>query len=171
MSVSLAITACVTLLPTKVNAATLTILPNGETQKDPGDSINFIFVLEPAPFSVVRFRGFGFNRDSNELSMALNGGFTFPLNGLITRTTTVLSRTFTVLTPVKDGSSDLNGFVFYDESSLSGDSIGLISTAIGADVVPLPLVPVPEPATIFGTVTALGCGTLFRRKSVKKKKS
>jgi hypothetical protein len=45
MSVSLAMTACATLIPTKANAATLTVTPVGTLQKNPGESITFIVAL------------------------------------------------------------------------------------------------------------------------------
>jgi len=67
---------------------------------------------------------------------------------------------FDVLTPVKDGISDLfDAKVFYEENGLQGET----PFASGADVVP-----VPEPLTIFGTATAFGCGVLFKRKFSKK---
>jgi hypothetical protein len=162
ISVGLAMTACVALMPTKAKAATLTIIPSGEIQKNPGDLIEFSFVFTPDPGSVVTFRSAGFSRDPNELSPALGGGFTFPINGLINNETTVLRRTFTVLTPFKDGIRDLTGAVVYRESSPTE----IIISASGADVVPV--VAVPEPLTIFGTAIGLGCGVLFKQKSSKK---
>jgi hypothetical protein len=47
ISVSLAMTACATLIPTKANAATLTLTPVGSLQRNPGDSIEFILTLNP----------------------------------------------------------------------------------------------------------------------------
>jgi hypothetical protein len=49
------------------------------------------------------------------------------------------------------------------------DSSGLViqdGTFVGSDFVTS--TPVPEPLTMFGTATALGCGVLFKRKSSKK---
>jgi hypothetical protein len=50
-----------------------------------------------------------------------------------------------------------------------GESAVSQLTSIAPGVVDV--VPVPEPLTIFGTATALGCGALFKRKSSKNKKS
>ena len=163
-------TACATLIPTKVNAATLTIIPGGEIQKKPGDSIEFTFVLTPAPGSVGIFRGLGFGWDTTELFLPLNGGggdFVLATGSLINNTTTVVRRTFNVLTPVKDGINDIGAFAFYNELDSLENSTRIIG-ANGPDVVP---VTVPEPLTIFGTATALGCGAFFKRKSFKKKKN
>jgi hypothetical protein len=71
--------------------------------------------------------------------------------------------TFTVLTPVKDGLRDVIATASYDESGPLGNFPELSITRLGPDVVP-----VPEPLTIFGTATGLGCGVLFKRKSSKK---
>ena len=161
VSVSLAMTACAALMPTKANAATLTVTPVGEITKNPGDSIEFSFVLTPAPSSTVKVNLFASGRDSSELSSS-TGGTPFEIGSLITMATTFTSR-HTVLTPVKDGISDLNVLLLYDEFGPSGTFTNLQATALGADVVP-----VPEPLTIFGTATAFGCGVLFKRKSSKK---
>lgn len=163
ISVGLAMTACVALMPTKAKAATLTIIPSGEIPKNPGDLIEFSFVFTPDPGSVVTFRSAGFSRDPSELSSALGGGFTFPINGLINNETTVLRRTFTVLTPFKDGIRDLTGAVVYREPTSPNE---IIISAPGADIVPAEAV--PEPLTIFGTAIGLGCGVLFKQKSSKK---
>jgi hypothetical protein len=65
MSVSLAMTACATLIPTKANAATLTVTPVGTLQKKPGESITFIVALNQAPSTgnVLRFIFLDFNYD------------------------------------------------------------------------------------------------------------
>jgi hypothetical protein len=165
MSVGLAMTACATFIPTKVNAATLTVVPGGTIPKNPGDSIEFIFSLNPGSTSFsVLFLDFIYQFDGGELSQPLGGGvqkapFGTPVNG----TTTVGRVTFDVITPVKDGMSDLfSARAFY----LEGDVLKETSFASGGDVVP-----VPEPVTIFGTVTALGCGTLFKRKFSKRRQA
>jgi hypothetical protein len=172
VSVSLAMAACSTLIPTKASAATLTVTPVGEIPKRPGDSIEFIVELNPGPSTVVKLLGYGFIPDNSELSFPTENltGFR-PLIPITTgtpiNTTTILaSGSFNVLTPVKDGSSDFKASVLYEEYSSSGTPTQFTVFASGGDVVP-----VPEPVTIFGTFTALGCGTLFKRKSFKKKKS
>jgi hypothetical protein len=92
-------------------------------------------------------------------------------NTLITNTITVARRTFDVIAPLRDGSSDVfNASVFYRESSLPGAPLNPIQFTpfvSGGDVVPVPE-PVPEPLTIFGTAIGLGGGILFKRKSFKK---
>ena len=162
ISISLAMTACITLIPTKVYAVTLTVIPGDEIAKKPGDSIEFSFVLTPDPGSVVRFRGLGYTWDITELSISQYSEFTLPIGSLINNPTTVDRRIFNVLTPVKDGRSDVGPFAFYDELDSLENSTQIIG-AEGPDVVP-----VPEPLTIFGTAIGLGCGVLFKRKSSKK---
>ncbi len=162
ISISLAMTACITLIPTKVSAVTLTVIPGDEIATKPGDSIEFSFVLTPDPGSVVRFIGLGYFWDVTELSISQYSEFTLPTGSLINNPTTVDRRTFNVLTPVKDGGSDVGSFAFYDELDSLENSTKIIS-AFGPDVVP-----VPEPLTIFGTAIGLGCGVLFKRKSSKK---
>jgi hypothetical protein len=155
-------TACITLIPTKVSAVTLTVIPGDEIATKPGDSIEFSFVLTPDPGSVVRFIGLGYFWDVTELSISQYSEFTLPTGSLINNPTIVDRRTFNVLTPVKDGDSDVGSFAFYDELDSLENSTKII-TGFGPDVVP-----VPEPLTIFGTAIGLGCGVLFKRKSSKK---
>jgi PEP-CTERM putative exosortase interaction domain len=170
VSVGLAMTVCATFMPTKASAVTLTFTPVGEIPKKPGDSITFIFSLNPGSSSPSRFISFtepGY--DGSELSLRTNESFTVSANTLITNTITVATRTFDVLTPVRDGKSDIfNISALYRESNLPGTPLNPIlpvsSTSV-ADVVPEP---VPEPLTMFGTALGLGCGVLFKRKSSKK---
>src|SRR4028118_1701336 len=71
ISVSLAMTACAALIPTKANAATLTVTPIGTLLKNPGESITFIVSLNPAPFEgfdSFTFKGLFYDYDGNELS-------------------------------------------------------------------------------------------------------
>ena len=162
VSVSVGMIACATLMHTRANAATLTIIPSGEIQKSSGELIEFSLVLDPAPFSPVKILGsILLGLDGGELSSVEPGIITTPSGTLINTTTTIATYKYKVLTPVKDGVSDLQATVFYEESSPS-DIIRFVS-ANGADVVP-----VPEPLTIFGTAIGLGCGVLFKRKSFKK---
>jgi hypothetical protein len=166
LSIGLAMTACATFMPTKASAVTLTFTPVGEIPKKPGDSITFIFSLNPAPSSALRFIAFtepGY--DGNELSLRTNESFTVMENTLITNTITIARRTFDVLTPVKDGQSDVfNISALYRESSLPGAPLNPIQSVSSASVADV----VPEPITIFGTAIGLGCGVLFKRKSSKK---
>ena len=168
MSVSLAMTACATLIPTKANAATLTVTPVGTLQKQPGESITFIVALNQAPSTgnVLKFIFLDFNYDDSELSPSVNGINLEPPNTPVNNTKTIARLTFDVLRPVKDGMSDLfNVRAIYRD----GESAVSQLTSIAPGVVDV--VPVPEPLTIFGTATALGCGALFKRKSSKNKKS
>jgi hypothetical protein len=168
VSVSLAMTVCATLIPTKVNAATLTIRPSGdEIPARPGDSIDFTFALSPARDSLVTFTAWSSFFDSSELSSVLGIRLLVPLGSPISFPQLIARGTFTVLTPVKDGIRDVGATVSYNESGRFGDFPGLSITRLGGDVVPVSE-PVPEPLTIFGTATALGCGVLFKRKSSKK---
>jgi hypothetical protein len=174
ISVSLAMTACATLIPTKVNAATLTVTPVGTLQKNPGDSITFLLSLNPIASNplppdtpnrnLINFQTFIYEYDGNELSFSGASGL-LPPNTLISNTRTIVELTFNVLQPVRDGNSDLfNAKAYYN------DSTGVFrETSIAPNVVDV--VPVPEPLTIFGTVTGLGCGALFKRKFSKQKES
>jgi len=171
VSIGLAMTACATFMPTKASAVTLTVTPVGEIPRNPGDSITFIFSLNPAPSSALRFFAFtGPGYDGTELSLRTNESFTVMENTLITNTITVARRTFDVIAPLRDGSSDVfNASVFYRESSLPGAPLNPIQFTpfvSGGDVVP-----VPEPLTMFGTAVALGYGAIFKRKYSKKTES
>jgi len=167
ISVSLAMTACASLISTKVNAATLTFLPVGTLQKNPGDSIEFILTLNPSESAnpgqveTVQIREIFVSYDINELFLLTE--WKVPFNTIVNNTTTIASFTFKVLNPVKneDGNVDVSTVVGYTEQNhLIYD---FSSTNFKNDIEP-----VPEPLTIFGTATALGCGVLFKRKSSKK---
>ena len=160
VSLSLAMTACVTFVSTKANAATLTVIPVGEIQKRPGESIEFIFAFTPNPSTpnTTRFSAFDYSFDGSELSLSRED--LSPFDTLVNNTRTIARLTFDILNPVKDGRSDVfNAKVYYTEGGLPGET----SFVSGADVVP-----VPEPLTIFGTAIGLGSGVLFKRKSSKK---
>jgi hypothetical protein len=165
ISVSLAMTACASLIPIKTNAATLIVRPGGELPRRPGDTIEFIFELNPAPSTAVIFKGFSFIGDANELGFRAGEGYTIAPNTIINTAIIVATRIFTVRTPVNDepGRGDLNATVSYHQSGPSGTPITLRASGTSGDIVP-----VPEPLTIFGTATALGWGALFKRKSSKK---
>jgi hypothetical protein len=158
-------TAYATLMPTKANAATLTLKPVGEVQAITGSSIEFKLELTPSPMSIIKIIDFSFIRgDATELSDP-TAGISIELNSLINGLTTIGTRTYTVLQPEKDGMSDVLATVHYEEIGPSGTA-RFNGAASGADVVPVEIV--PEPITIFGTAIALGCGALFKRKSSKK---
>jgi hypothetical protein len=161
ISVSLAMTACATLIPTKANAATLTVIPIGGLQRNPGDSITFIFSLNPAPSigNVLRFTSFDYAWDGSELSFNREE-FRAEIDSPINNTTTIGRVVFDVTAPVKDGGSDI-----FDAVAFTREGDEAIRTPSDSVV---DVHPVPEPLSIFGTATALGCGVLFKRKSSKK---
>ncbi len=165
VSVSLAMTACATLISTKANAATLTVTPDGEISKNPGELIQFIFEFTPTPSRTAISLSLIFGRDGSELAEVESGVLLPPAEGFtITGPTIIANPTYKVLTPKKDGISDISAILLYQEYDPSGNFYTSILEVGGADVV-------PEPLTIFGTVTALGLGTLFKQKSSKKRKA
>lgn len=157
VSVTLAMTACVALMPTKASAATLTVIPVAEIQKQPGEVVEFLFAFTPnVSLFTTKFLAFTYQYDGSELSLALNGVTMLPMNTIVNNTTTVGSVRFNVMPGVvKDGSSDLfNAKVFYEHNGP-----GETPFASGADVVP-----VPEPLTMLGAAAALGYGAILKRK-------
>jgi hypothetical protein len=163
VSVSLAMTACATLIPTKANAFIFTLTPLDNLQKNRGEQISFILRVDPQNDSIVIPRIYNpsiFNYDLNELAFSR----TQPLIDLsepVTRPRNIAAFIFDVINPIKDGQTDLRS-VTIDYRIRTGEG----SFDIGGDN--LDVEPVPEPLTIFGTATALGCGVLFKRKSSKK---
>jgi hypothetical protein len=171
MSVSLAMTACATFIPTKANAATLTVTPIDTLQKKPGESITFILSLNSTRFEVgdsFKLTRLSYSYDKNELSLDPSRTSEISPNTIISNTTIIARVTFNVLQPVKDGVSDLSGFAFYQDSN--NDITNTPNWDEVLDVEPVPE-RVPEPLTMLGTATALGYGVLFKRESFKKKKS
>jgi hypothetical protein len=159
-------------MPTKANAATLTVIPVGEIQKKPGESIEFIFAFDPTPSFgyIVRFITLDFSFDQSELSERADERFTLPINTAINNTTTVARRRFDVIRPIKDGSADLfNARVTYNLGGAVRDSVTL--SVSGGDVVPVPEQGVPEPLTMLGAAAALGYGAILKRKFSENTKS
>src|SRR4028118_1028472 len=111
ISVSLAMTACATLIPTKANALNFTLTPVGSLQRNPGDSIEFLLKVYPVdPFTGsiddVTIRTItSVYRDANELSppQIVNQ----VLNTSLTATTTIARLLYKVDQPVKDKQNDL----------------------------------------------------------------
>jgi len=169
ISVSLAMTACASLIPTKANAISLTLTPVGSLYRNPGDSIEFLLKLTPDANQRVRVQGISIPFfDTTELS---NGRVVRPVSPdrILTTATTIASLIFKVDAPVKDveddilGLGDVSGLVQYlDVNTNISQSRGIS----GYDVQP-----VPEPLTILGAATALGYGTIFKRKYSKKRVS
>jgi hypothetical protein len=99
MSVSLAMTACATFIPTKANAATLTVTPIDTLQKKPGESITFIFSLNSAQFEVAdsfKLTFFNYSYDKNELSLDPSRTSQISPNTIISNTAIVARVTFNV---------------------------------------------------------------------------
>ena len=160
--------ACASLIPTKVYAATLTVVPVGSLKKNPGDSIDFILAFNPQA-SVdkrIEFSRIEFDFDQDELSSAPGSPQQYIMPGTIVNFTTTVGRlSFNVIRPTKDGVNDVFARIFYDEIDVSlGTQVPRATLVAGGGDVE----PVPEPLTIFGTATAIGCGILFKRKSFKK---
>ncbi len=168
ISVSLAMTACATLISTKANAATLTVTPVGEIPKSPGELIQFIFEFTPTPSRVATNLALIFSLDGSELFQIEPGILPPPGNIMISGRTIIADPTYRVLTPVRDGISDTGAILLYQESDPSGTFITNFLTVEGADIVPRSVEPVPEPLTMLGAATALGYGVILKRKSSKK---
>lgn len=167
ISVSLAMTACATLIPTKVNAVTFTLTPVDTLQKNPEDSIEFLLKVNPIdPFTgsreeVTIQRISNFYHDFFELS--------FPeivdqvLGRRLTTTTTIARLISNVRQPVKNGQNDVTVKIDY---RLGNSSRTISGFAEGGDVQP-----VPEPLTMFGAAAALGYGAILKRKYSKNTES
>jgi hypothetical protein len=180
LPLSLAMTACAALIPTKVNAVTLSIdsTPASifrEIKAKPGDLITFTYkvILNNTTNNIVPRILFS-DFDKTELSSFAELEWLVPVGRPIayipgsfpTTTTTVSIATLRlkVDNPVKDTKPDVWGTLTFDEENATSDqSFGLNLPGNGSDVVP-----VPEPLTMFGTALGLGCGVLFKRKSSKK---
>jgi hypothetical protein len=175
---SVAITACTSLIPIKANAARLILIPVQPLdikviQRSPGDSLQFILRLEEIGIrNSVEIQGYSVDYDRTELSLVQTVD-AIGLNQLLIHPTDLARYTFEVLeSVVKDGKGDISATVNYRTQPYftSPPRFESIGTGSLYDVEPVPA-PVPEPLTIFGTATALGCGALFKRKSSKKKVS
>jgi hypothetical protein len=171
ISVSLAMTACATLIPTKANAVTFTLTPLGSLQRNRGDSIDFVLKLNPTSFNgglnEVQITGISLIFDENELSLVPDRPHEIiEFNRPFTTETAIAYFNFNVERPVKDGQADLTPTVRYRENR--GSIIPhTFRGGSSVDVQPVEQ-PVPEPLTILGAATALGYGAILKRKSSKK---
>lgn len=176
VSLSLAITACATFIPTKVDAASLTytILPVGSLQRNPGDTIEFSLIVDPSTLNttgglLIKEVIFPPQFDGNELSFK-------PLQSMrvsnytATTTTTIASLFFTVREGVvKDGETDvIQVNVPYTYTHPQFGVVNGEAYAGSNQEEILDVEPVPEPLTIFGAATALGYGAILKRKFSKK---
>jgi hypothetical protein len=169
ISVSLAMTACATLIPTKANAFSFTLTPVGSLQRNPGDSIEFLLKVNPidprtGSLDEITIRGISnFYHDFNELSLPQIVIFNQFLNTKLTATTTIARVISNVRQPVKDRQNDITVQVNYQ----LGNSFGTTpARPTGGDVEP-----VPEPFTMFGAAAALGYGAILKRKYSKNTES
>jgi hypothetical protein len=160
--VGLVITTCTSFVPTKVSAATLTVTPVGELIKKPGEEIEFNFVF--TPHTRVRVTATWFTYDSTELFLLEESPIR--LVPFITSEPITIFQRFSVLTPLKNGQSDATGQIYYYELDEFDNLIdfGASNVALGADIVPIPQQPVPEPLTMLGAAAALGYGAILKRK-------
>jgi hypothetical protein len=162
-----------TFMPSKANAISLTFERTGDLLVEINDPIVFNVNLEPSDqtlFGII-FRDLTYSYDDIELAFDQTSKIwrdtTFgPGEG----TKTIANLKFNVRRGVRKDEGTLGDLsallATYDTVDSNGNIIerGLtISTKDTVDVLP-----VPEPLTIFGTATALGCGVLFKRKSSKK---
>jgi hypothetical protein len=183
VSVGLAMTACAALIPTKVNAVTLTIdsTPSGisrEITAKPGDLITFTYkvVLDNTTDNIVPKILFS-DFDKTELSPFAALEWLVPVGRPIayipgnfpTSTTTVSIATLRLKVdkPVKDTRPDVWGTLTFDEEykTVNGEIRTLTDLKLpgnGSDVVPQQ--PVPEPLTMLGAAAALGYGAILKRK-------
>jgi len=168
--VTLAMTACASLIPIKANAAYLTLEPSGPLLQNPGDTIEFVLALDPNfpdnNGNEVEFQSSFFTYDDTELSLLQPPDLLLQPGTRFT-TTTILGRyIFTVLQPVKDTVGDVSAIVNYLEKPTNTPRV---ATRGGPfyDVEPV-TEPVPEPLTIFSAATALGYGAILKRKYSKK---
>jgi hypothetical protein len=166
ISVSLAMTACASLIPTKANAISLTLTPVGSLYRNPGDSIEFLLKLTPDANQRVKVQEISIPFfDTTELS---NGRVVNPVSPdrILTTTTTIASLIFRVDAPEKEpeddifGQGDVSALVKYLDVNTNISEFRGIG---GYDVQP-----VPEPLTMLGAAAALGYGAILKRKYSKK---
>ncbi len=181
ISVSLAMAACASLIPTKANAISFTLTPLGSLQRNPGDTISFILRLDPQNegglsgvrvLEVYRPNVFDPGRayDSNELSSPeIQPLFNFS-ERRVTVPTNIAALIFNVTNPIRDGLSDVSATrVRYQIGNKITEKVTTYgSSNSGLDVQPVPEQGVPEPLTMLGAATALGYGAILKRKYSKK---
>jgi len=177
ISVSLAMTACATLIATKANAINFTLTSFNGLQRDPGGAILFRLALDPEStglggveiqrvYEPSGFTSGNGTYDSNELSFIQIIPF-IDFSEPVTSPSAIAGLFFRVINSRADGQSDLRS-VRVDYRANNVDSSILVENAT-LDVQPTQLVqPVPEPLTMFGAAAALGYGAILKRKFSKK---
>jgi hypothetical protein len=178
--VTLAVTVSASIIPTKVNAATLGFRSSprsigGELAANHDDLITVVYTLRLGSDSkYVTPKRFTASRDSSELSSFAAFQWLVPEGRPISyeetggRNTDIGQVTYKVQNPVRTGRSDFWGTLTYDDYNYNVNDIipNVESSAYGSDVVP-----VPEPLTMLGASAALGYGVIFKRKYSKKTES
>jgi hypothetical protein len=171
---SLAITACATFIPTKVNAATLTVFTEDSLEKKQGQSITFKVSFNPMTDEPVEIGQLTFVPDNGELSYDNDGSNIDEPGTIIATSTTVANLKFDVLPPkpVIDGESDILDvtLIYYIKLGSIKLPVAIVAKPL-LDVVPAPEENTPEPLTMLGAATALGYGAILKRESLKNKKS
>jgi len=179
ISASLAMTACVTFIPTKAKAVELTLVPVGSLQRNPGDSIEFVLAFNPVgintPVTILNvvspnaLTPTGF--DGNELSFDPNQS-TSVSSYTLSGTTNIANFFFTVLPGVvKDGNADVfRTIVNYSYKTSPTTVVPGQATLFGSGS-STDVQPVPEPLTMLGAAAALGYGAILKRKYSKNTES
>jgi hypothetical protein len=168
ISVSLAMTACASLIPTKANAIGLTLEPSGDNlRRNPNESIEFVLTLNPNPTgsigNEVVLGEIAIFNDLEELSLPRI--LSAVASGTRLTTTTTIARFISTVLPgvKKDGSEDVFATVKYRERGTD------FTARIGGAAYDVQ--PVPEPITMFGAAAALGYGAILKRKYSKNTES
>jgi hypothetical protein len=180
ISVSLAIAACASLIPTKANAINFTLTPLGSLQRSPGSEISFIIRLDPENELLQVYTGPEIGiYDSNELFFERTE-LLFDFISPIYFPTDIATLVFKVIKPIKDGRPDVSARVnYWRRSDVSNPDLFVLRSILlsdnssnsSLDVQPVPK-PIPEPITIFGSGMGLGVGVLFKKmfKEIEKNK-
>lgn len=167
----LAMTACASLIPIKANAARLILAPAPPDKlntiyRNPGDLIQVVLLLDDIDFRYpVELESYSVGYDNKELSLVqvVNP---IQFNRRLTAPQLLARYIFEVLeSVVKDENVDISATAQYRDVPRYG---GPLSPPRSVNSNSVYVEPVPEPLTIFGTATALGCGALFKRKLSKK---
>jgi hypothetical protein len=171
-------TACATLIPTKVDAATFTftILPVGSLQRNSGDTIEFSVIIDQSALNInqsVLIEKVIFPPVFDEKELSFKSLESRRVSNYTATTTETIANLFFSVLPgvVKDGKTDLiNVDVDY---SFTDPKLGFISgrTNVSNRETILDVEPVPEPLTMLGAAAALGYGAILKRKYSKNTES
>jgi hypothetical protein len=172
ISVSLAMAACVSLIPTKANAINFTLTPLGSLQRNRGDKITFIIGLDPQNqggveiqrvYSPSVFNPGNGTYDSSELFFERVQPL-INFSNPVTIPRDIAALLFEVINPRKDGQPDVSARVDYKIGNVFGSAFISDNSSNSS----LDVQPVPEPLTMLGAAAALGYGAILKRKYSKK---